>query len=575
MINILIGLSSLPLYKYLNKHFGVIYIFKQINKSITCLFLFFIMFSFSSTLSFADDSFEAVITFESEIENNIISENNITILKRYENLNSLLVNIDSSAFESLNMIKGLVIEKNQHIKTAPVQEGSFNHANLNSSIKNHNYTGEGVKVAVMDSGIAVHEKLTVSGGVSFADENALDYRKDLNGHGTHVAGIIAGQGSIVKNFGVAPNVDLYSIKVTDELGYTTFEKILDGLEWAINHDIDILNMSLGWYTDSTTIESVLQTAYEKNILIIAAAGNEAYSYSGYPARYPSVISVSSLDHNKYISSFSNYGETIEFSAFGEFIYSTYLNDSYAFLSGTSMAAPYVTAVFALYKEAYPHLTNNELRKLLQRKAVDLGVTGRDEYYGFGFLNSSIDFVPIPKLEITSQLNDNIENLRGTTEPYNYVYLYKSNELVEITSSDSKGNFFFGINPIIGDTYQLQAINNQKNKSERLEFVIKESEDWLLFKEKQNVSQFKVWDIGFNTELDSTTLNNENIYLLDENQNKVIVSITPSTDLHSFKIKHNTFYEYNRNYTLYISDRVLSNEGIPLKDKIKFTFHVGF
>jgi subtilisin family serine protease len=154
------------------------------------------------------------------------------------------------------------------------------------------------------------------------------YDRDDNGHGTHVAGIIAAQVNAVGVIGVAPAVELYSLKVLDANGRGEVSGIVAAIDWAVEHNIQIISMSLGMITKSTILEEACNTANEAGHLLIAAAGNSG-NPSGiganmdYPAKFDSVIAVGATDNNDQRASFSSTGEELDVMAPGEAIESTY------------------------------------------------------------------------------------------------------------------------------------------------------------------------------------------------------------------------------------------------------------
>lgn len=209
-------------------------------------------------------------------------------------------------------------------------------------------TGKGVKVAVFDTGINDHPDLNISGGVSFVA--GTDSFKDDNGHGTNVAGIIASQMNNQGIMGVAPSVELYSVKVLDSAGNGRYSSIIQAVEWAIDNKINLINMSFGGSERSKILEDALQMAYDNNILIFAAAGNGGKSDNDtilYPAKYKQVVAVGAIDKNEERAEFSSIGPELELVAPGVDIESTLSNGSYGNKSGTSMAAPHATGVAAL------------------------------------------------------------------------------------------------------------------------------------------------------------------------------------------------------------------------------------
>lgn len=252
-----------------------------------------------------------------------------------------------------------------------------------------NLTGSGVSVAVLDTGIqATHDDLNVVGGVSFIESESNPYI-DTNGHGTHVAGTIAALDNSTGVLGVSPDVDLYAVKVLGASGGGTLSGIAQGIEWSIENNIDIINMSLGGLTGSPTLEQASNNANDHGIVVVAAAGNDGTSWWGgntinYPARYDSVIAVGAVDQTNNRASFSSVGNQLEVMAPGVDILSTVPTNGYDSFNGTSMAAPHVAGVAALILSQDSSLSNNDVRQILQDTAVPLGETW---YYGYGVVNA--------------------------------------------------------------------------------------------------------------------------------------------------------------------------------------------
>ncbi|WEG13210.1 S8 family serine peptidase [Pullulanibacillus sp. KACC 23026] len=250
-------------------------------------------------------------------------------------------------------------------------------------------TGAGVKVAVIDTGIGPNNNIKLAGGYS-AVSYTSSYNDD-NGHGTHVAGIIASQyNKTVGVEGIAAGVSLYAVKALDQNGDGDLDSLLKAIDWCITNKMDIINMSLGTPTNSAVLQSFIDKAYNAGITIVAAAGNEGTTASSkdtmdYPAKYDDVIGVTAVDSSMKFASFSSSGPTAEVAAPGVNITSTYLNNNYAVGSGTSQATPHVTALLALLKQQNPTQSNAMLRtRLDQFYTTDLGATGRDTLYGYGF-----------------------------------------------------------------------------------------------------------------------------------------------------------------------------------------------
>lgn len=248
-------------------------------------------------------------------------------------------------------------------------------------------TGAGVKVAVIDTGIDVdHPDLRVLGGYNYVTNNS-NYDDD-NGHGTHCAGIIAALNNTTGVVGVAPGASLYGVKVLSSTGSGTWTAIAQGIEWAISNKMQVISMSLGGTSGSTTLQQACTNAWNANIVICTAAGNSGRS-SGkgdtveYPARYTECIAVAATDSNDVRASWSSTGPKVEVAAPGVSVYSCYYGGGYATMSGTSMATPHVAGLAALVIAAHPGYTNQQVRTAIDNCCVDLGAAGRDTLYGYG------------------------------------------------------------------------------------------------------------------------------------------------------------------------------------------------
>lgn len=251
--------------------------------------------------------------------------------------------------------------------------------------------GEGINVAVLDTGIDYnHYDLVnrVKGGFNFTTANPGDYI-DRNGHGTFCAGIIGATDNEKGTIGVAPEANIYAVKVLNDQGKGDLNWLADGIEWSIANNIHIISMSLGFQSDFIRIKEAVQKAYKAGIIMVAAAGNDASrTQVDFPARYPEVIGVTAIDANQKLGSFCTTGTDIEFSAPGVDVISTYLNNQFAVMSGTSMATPHISGAIALLqakaKKIYNRfLTFEEIRLILDMNTKDLGIKGKDIQYGYG------------------------------------------------------------------------------------------------------------------------------------------------------------------------------------------------
>ncbi|MGB9862023.1 MAG: S8 family peptidase [Candidatus Bipolaricaulaceae bacterium] len=229
-----------------------------------------------------------------------------------------------------------------------------------------------IPIAILDTGIDQdHEDLAtkIVANVNFTTSRTVD---DRYGHGTHVAGIAAAITNNAKGVaGVSFSCSLMNVKVLGDNGSGQYSWIANGIIWAADHGAQVINMSLGGSSTSSTLESAVKYAYGKGLVLVAAAGNSNTDAPSYPAYYPECIAVAATDQNDAKASFSNYGDWVDIAAPGVDIYSTLPNHNnrlrtrnYGYLSGTSMAAPHVAGVAALIKAQNPSLTSAEIANKL-------------------------------------------------------------------------------------------------------------------------------------------------------------------------------------------------------------------
>ncbi|WP_127508195.1 S8 family peptidase [Paenibacillus humicus] len=244
---------------------------------------------------------------------------------------------------------------------------------------------DAVKVAVLDTGVqADHPDLTgkLEPGTNIVTSGSKP--DDDVGHGTHVTGIIA---ATVNNGEGVAGLTWYNkimpVKVLDSSGAGSTYSVAQGLIWATDHGAKVINMSLGNYASAEFLHDAIKYAYDRDVVLIAASGNDNTDRPGYPAAYPEVFAVASTDSKGQKSSFSNFGDYIDVAAPGDSIASTYPGSQYAALSGTSMASPHVAALAALIRSRNPDLTNVQVMDIMRRTAIDLGAKGKDSYFGYG------------------------------------------------------------------------------------------------------------------------------------------------------------------------------------------------
>ncbi|MEH2271564.1 MAG: S8 family peptidase [Nostoc sp.] len=260
----------------------------------------------------------------------------------------------------------------------------------------HGYTGKGVVVAVVDTGVDYnHEDLKnniwtnskeIAGngidddgngyiddnyGWNFADKN--NNTLDDNGHGTHVSGTIAGENNNYGVTGIAYDAKIMPVKVLDSSGSGSYSSISKGIRYAVDNGANVINLSLGGASSNRTLESAINYASSKGVIVVMAAGNDGDSSPDYPARYASKsgIAVGAVDRNNNMPDFSNRSGTNQIAyvtAPGVKVYSSVPNNQYATYSGTSMATPHVAGVVALMLSANPNLTDAQVRQIVTETA---------------------------------------------------------------------------------------------------------------------------------------------------------------------------------------------------------------
>jgi subtilisin len=268
------------------------------------------------------------------------------------------------------------------------------------------FDGRGVKVAVLDTGIANHPDLVISGGVSFVP-NVVSFNDDV-GHGTHCAGIIGARNNGIGVVGVAPSVSLYAVKVLQKVvingqvsGSGSTLWILTGMDWAKQNGMHVVSMSLGSEScQSIAYTTTIAQLNAAGVTVVCAAGNsgiKAFKCVNSPGNSPGAIAVAAVDSSKVRPSFSSFGVTccpsganpVNISAPGVSINSTLRTGGYGLMSGTSMACPHVAGVVALIKQRFPTFTPAQIRSKLLSTAADIGVPGNDISYGAGLADCDL------------------------------------------------------------------------------------------------------------------------------------------------------------------------------------------
>lgn len=248
----------------------------------------------------------------------------------------------------------------------------------------HAETGEGkIKVAVLDSGVDDFNDVRLADSINLipGEENVLPLFWDVTGHGSSVAGIIAAEKNDVGITGIAPEAEIYAAKVLDDKNQAPVSRVIDGIYWAIDKKVNIINMSFGIKSDSAALHRAIRDAYEAGILLVAAAGNDGAVE--YPAAYDEVIAVGSVDTSGIASEESASGDEMELTAPGEQICSTGAFEGTLVSAGTSMAAPHVTGIAARLWAKDTSVTAEFIRQLM---AASANQCGSADDYGYGLVD---------------------------------------------------------------------------------------------------------------------------------------------------------------------------------------------
>lgn len=250
-------------------------------------------------------------------------------------------------------------------------------------------TGQGVTVAVIDGGVdASHPDLKgqVVPGADFSgggQVSAGDGRTDRDGHGTQMAGLIAGAGKVR---GVAPDAKIMPINVSFGSGTFSADRVGEGIRWATDHGAEVISISLGGAEDILLKQAVLY-ALNRGAIIVAAAGSAQRDLSViFPAAYPGVLAACGVDSKGNHSRSSVLGPELGLCAPSDNLSSTFPGGRYAKATGTSGAAALLAGAAALVRSAYPNLTATEVIHRLIATATDKGAPGRDNTYGYGVVN---------------------------------------------------------------------------------------------------------------------------------------------------------------------------------------------
>ncbi len=349
---------------------------RKLISEISLFFIVFVLFGFSpqSTDTISSEHPRKIVVFkerfDKEADQDALLNNSGAIkIKRLALINSMAVYLPSQAEEALKkreeilrIDEDLVLyatEKKSGEKpksSQPPQELTWGIERIRADWAWPITEGSTIKVAILDTGIDLdHPDLqdNIKGNV-----NIIRPKKngdDDNGHGTHVAGIVAAVDNEIGVIGTGPKISLYAVKVLDKKGIGYLSDLIDAIDWCLANNVQVINMSFGSPADNQSFHEAIIKAHQAGITQITSAGNNGENGGAidFPAKYPETIAVSAIDQYGNFASFSSYGPEIDLTAPGEDIKSCYIHGSYEIMSGTSMSAPHVTGIAALILTSIP------------------------------------------------------------------------------------------------------------------------------------------------------------------------------------------------------------------------------
>ena len=341
-----------------------------------------------------------------------------------------------------------------------------------------------VTVAILDTGIDKSNFMFRSRNISSKSYNFIDGNKnvtDNHGHGTHVAGIIADS--------TPSNVRFLILKISNSSGYSSLLTIKTALQYALSHDADVVNMSLGFVAANamsvTYLDSLINKAYKNGIAICCAAGNNGVDVAFcYPANNNKTLAVGAFGMNGNAASYSNYGSLLDFAAPGTAIVSAAARGMLIGMTGTSMAAPHITAAVTYLKMLQPNLSVSGIYNELKARCMDLGAPGKDAHFGWGcpvltnLLQTGIydktNVVSADKGSVAAPVLKKAENVKGgvkiawkkvkKADKY-IIYRKKGNgafKKVKTVSKKTKSWTDKSVSQGKKYTYAVKAVRNNKN-----------------------------------------------------------------------------------------------------------------
>jgi len=331
--------------------------------------------------------------------NLIMQNNDVTVLEEIHQIDVKVLKVPEDALDKVllalsNNPNVESVEKNWIYEPALIPNDQYFqnqwHLTKIEADKGWDITqGSASPIAILDTGIdSNHPDLAgkLQSGYNFYDNN--NDLTDVCGHGTKVAGTAAAISNNVNGVaGVAWNNPIIPIKITAPNCYGYYSAMLKGIVHAADNGARVANISFQIYGGDYLTDAA-KYMHDKGGWVVVAGGNSG-RYEDYDSTgdNPYLISVAATDSNDVRTSWSSYGKYIDFAAPGSGIYTTFTDNRYGSTSGTSFSSPIVAGVVALLFSADPTLSSGQVYDILKSTAVDLGTSGRDDYYGWGRINA--------------------------------------------------------------------------------------------------------------------------------------------------------------------------------------------
>ncbi|KAF7764542.1 serine protease [Pseudoalteromonas citrea] len=369
----------------------------------------------ASLATHAQDTQRVIVTLKSQSVNASLpvkmSDAEMTSFKQ-QTLTSFATSMNSAPISTLPSVNGFVAEVTPEQMTLLAESDDVAHVEIDPKrylmaestpygigMVQANQLADNMsgnrKVCIMDTGYTLNHPDLPSTGITgndgYGSNNTGNWYNDGNGHGTHVAGTIAavgGNGQGVVGVNPSGQLGLHIVKVFNDQGRWAYgSDLIKAIEQCEAAGANVTSMSLGGSGSSTAERNAFQASYNRGVLHIAAAGNGGNSSLSYPASYDDVVSVAAVDSGERKASFSQYNSQVEIAGPGVGVNSTWNNNGYKSISGTSMATPHVSGVAALVWSHYPQCSNKQIRNVLNITAKDKGAAGKDTSYGYGIVQA--------------------------------------------------------------------------------------------------------------------------------------------------------------------------------------------